>query len=98
MASDDKPDDPVSLEERRRKNAHDKIMEGMETTQTLVAKMFDDRKKRMDYLGEWFGLEEPYNYKVLSMLLLACEEGRNRLSSHSQTLAGSGVATVWRIT
>ena len=36
--------------------------------------MFDDRKKRMDSLAEWFGLAEPHNDKVLSMLLFASEE------------------------
>jgi hypothetical protein len=72
--TDDKPDDPVSLEERRSKRAQDKIMEGLKPAQTLAQQMWDDRKKRMDYLGEWFGLDEPYNYKVLSMLLFASEE------------------------
>ena len=70
----DEPDEPVSFEEHRTKRAQDKIAEAMGTTQALMAKMFDDRKKHMTYLAEWFGLKEPYNYKVLSMLLFACAE------------------------
>ena len=70
----DEPDEPVSFEEHRTQAGARQNRGRDETTQALAAKMCDDRKKRMDYLAEWFGLEEPYNYKVLSMLLFACEE------------------------
>jgi len=70
----DNPDDPISLEGRRRKRAADAIMDGLQPAQTLMAKMADARQKRMDLMAELFGLEQPYNYEVLDSLLFACEE------------------------
>ncbi len=69
----DETNDPVSLDERRRKRAEDAILEGLKPAQTLAKQMWDECKKRMDYIATSFGLDEPYNDEVLSLLLFACE-------------------------
>ena len=65
--------DPASLDERRSKRAEDAILEAIETRTDFCEAMCDDCKKRMEYMATSFGLDEPYNDKVLSLLLFASE-------------------------
>ena len=49
-------------------------MQGVRESQARWKQVMDDRKQRVALMAEWFGLDEPYSYRVLSSLLLASED------------------------
>ena len=68
-----KPNDPVSLDERRRKRRKTKSWKGGDPQRSCGEDVRRAQETHGLHRGR-FGLEEPYNDKVLSMLLFACEE------------------------
>ena len=67
-------DEPVSLEERRLKRAVDTIMEELRPAQKIAQTMHEARENPIDYIATAFDLCEPYDRRVLSLLLLAGEQ------------------------
>jgi hypothetical protein len=70
----DEHNGPVSLEERRKKRAQDAIMAELKPAQAIAEQMHAARQQRIDCIATAFDLSEPYNRRVLSVLLLASEE------------------------